>query len=221
MSTLFAKISLLTRAHANEIVEKVIDEDSIPVVTQTIRDLEANLAAMKHQAAVFAANTTTTTNQQNGLLAEIDHDKLKAKAFKDAGNVDAAKTVVSAILNKQAEADALTPQIATSKAASEHMDASVAQVQARHDQLVRQLRSLQTQDRSATTMAGATKSMKQAEDLVANLDQNQSVDNLAGRIQAKSDVANEEFNRTVAEFAPAEPADPLKTAAENDLFNSL
>jgi phage shock protein A len=219
--SLFAKISLVTRAHANDLVDKVIDENSIPVVTQTIRDLETNLADMKHQAAVAAANVTTVTNQQTNLLNTIATDKLKAKAFKDAGNADAAKSLINTIVDLQAEADALTPQIATAKEASQHLDAATTQVQGRHDQLVRQLHTLQTQDRVSTAQAGATKSMKAAASVISNLDANNSVDNLAARIQAKADVNNEEFNRTVAEFAPAEPADPLKAKAADDLFNSL
>lgn len=221
MSTFFAKLSLLSRAHANEIVDKAIDEDSIPVVTQTIRDLEVNLADMKHQAAVAAANVTTTTHQRDAMLATAEQDTARAKAFKAAGNIDAATKLVNTIVDTKAEADALTPQIAAATTASEHLDAAVAQVQGRHDHLVSQLRTLQTQDRGAAAMAGATKSMAAAAGVVNDLDSSKSVDNLAARIQAKDDVATEEFNRTVAEFAPAEPADPLKAAAATDLLNSL
>jgi phage shock protein A len=219
--SLFSKISVVARAHANEVVDKVVDMNSIPVVTQYIRDLETNLGDMKHQAAVAAANVTTISNQQTGLLNTIATDKLKAKAFKDQGNEPAARAVIDTIVNLQAQADALTPQIETAREASQHLDAAVAQVQTRHDSMVQQLRTLQTQDRTAHALEGATKSMAAAAGVVANLDSSQSVDNLANRIQARSDVATEEFNRTVAEFAPAEPADPLKKAAADSIFNSL
>jgi phage shock protein A len=219
---LFSKISVVARAHANEVVDKVIDMNSIPVVTQYIRDLETNLSDLKHQAAVAAANVTTLTNQQTGLLNSVAQNKARAKAFKDQGDeANARKVVETTIVPLQAQADALTPQIATAKDASQHLDAAVAQVQTRHDSMVQQLRTLQTKDRSAHAMEGATKAMKAAAGVVSNLDASQSVDNLASRIDARNDVANEEFNRTVNEFAPPEPADPLAKAAADSIFNSL
>ena len=80
--------------------------------------------------------------------------------------------------------------------------------------------TLQTQVKNASVLEGESKAMAATASVGASLDAN-TVGTMAEKIQERSDVAQEEFNRTVATFAPAEPADPIKTQAATDLLNSL
>ena len=137
--SLFGKISLLTRANANDLVNKAIDKQSIPVITQTIADLEVHMREGAHMAAAAAANVTTLTNRQTALNAKIVHDTAEAKAFKAQGDLANATKLVNGIVADQATVTNLTTDIANAKANSEHMDASQAQIQAHHDELVAQL----------------------------------------------------------------------------------
>ena len=54
---------------------------------------------------------------------------------------------------------------------------------------------------------------------MANSDTIGSVDNIAQRIHEKAAVATEDFNSAVGGFA--EPADPIKDAAVDDILASL
>lgn len=218
--SLFQKISLLTRANANDLVNKAIDKQSIPVITQTIADLEVHMREGAHMAAAAAANVTTLTNRQNALNAKIAHDTTAAKAFKAQGDLANATKLVNGIVADQATVTSLTTDIANAKANSEHMDASQAQIQAHHDELVAQLHTLQTQVKNASVLEGESKAMAATASVGASLDAN-TVGTMAEKIQERSDVAQEEFNRTVATFAPAEPPDPIQAQAATDLLASL
>jgi phage shock protein A len=218
--SLFAKLSLLTRANANDIVNKQIDRQSIPVITQTIADLEVHMREGAHMAAAAAANVTTLTNRQNALNTKILHDTATAKAFKAQGDLVNAKKVVDGIIVDQATVTGLTTDIANAKANSEHMDASQTQIKAHHDELVAQLHTLQTQDRNTKVLEGESKALAATASVATALDAN-TIGSMAQRITEKGDVAQEEFNRTIADFAPAAPADPIQAQASADLLNSL
>ena len=220
----FDKLSLLTRANANVLVNKAIDKQSIPVITQTIADLEVHMREGAHLAAAAAANVTTLTNRLNALNTKIAHDTAVAKAFKAQGDLVNAKKVIedpiNGIIANQATVARLTTDIANAKTNSEHMDASQAQIQAHHDELVAQLHTLQQVDHSTKVLEGESKAMAATASVGAALDAD-TIGSMAQRITEKGDVAQEEFNRTVATFAPAAPADPIKAQAANDLLNSL
>lgn len=218
--SIFSKVRVTVLGHINELLDKAIDLNSIPVVKQYIRDLEDALAKLKHEAALAAANVTTLKGQKTDLEKAVAQDKLRAKAFLDQKNETAARQVASRIADNQSEITALDEQIATATTASQQMDAAVERLNSKHDQMLRQLRTLQTQDRSAHAMEQATGAMKAAAAVTSSVD-GVGVDNLAQRIKARSDAATEEFNRTVGEVAPAEAEDPLKTAQVDDILNSL
>lgn len=216
--SIFQKVRTVALAYTNDLLDKTINLNSIPVVKQYIRDLEDALAKLKHEAAVAAANVTTLTNQQATLESAISLNKQRAKAYLNAGNETAARTVASRIHDDQTESNTLTQQIETAKQSSQALDAAVEKLEAKHQQMLSQLRTLETKDRSARAMESATSSLKAAAALNTN-DLTGSVDNLAQKIEARSDVAKEEFNRTVGEFDT--PPDPLKDAAVDDILNSL
>ena len=91
-------------------------------------------------------------------------------------------------------------------------------MQSKHTSFMSQLRVLESEDRQAANLNRATASLKAAGSL-ANSDTIGSVDNIAQRIHEKAAVATEDFNSAVGGFA--EPADPIKDAAVDDIIASL
>jgi len=88
----------------------------------------------------------------------------------------------------------------------------------KHDAILARVRELETKDRSSKDLEQATRSIKSA-GAALNDGVDSSVDNLAQRIDARNDVAQEEFNRTAGELDT--PEDPLKTKAVDDILADL
>lgn len=214
-----ARLGVVMKAHANDLLDKEIDRNSIPVVKEYIRELEDGLGVTEHNAALAAARITTLNDQRTALQHTIDQDTERAKAFKAQGDLTHAQTAASRVIDGRKQADLLDQQIAAAKTASEHMDDAVAQIKTKHDEMMNQLRSLELEDGNAKALEQSTKSLKAVQTIASSVDA-PNVDNLAARIHEHNNAATEEFNRTVNGFKPAEP-DPLKQNAVNDLLATL
>ena len=217
-----SKLHTLVMAHAHQAVDEAIDMDSIPVLTQKVREFEQNIDTTKHLAAVAAANITTLNTQQDALQKLIDDGKARAKAWKDKGDAISlgyAKDEVTKVIAHQAELVALQAQIDVAKKNSTALDSAKDKMVAQHQEVFSRLQILKSKSASADAITKANANLKQIKNFSSNGIDGQSVDNIAQRIEARSDVANEEFNRTIADLSS--PPDPLKDKAADDMLASL
>jgi phage shock protein A len=216
--SLFAKVRTLVVAHANDLVDKTVDMDSIPVLRQYVRDLEDAIAKSKHEAAVAAANVTTLTNSRDLLQKTLDADTQRTKLLLAKNDEAGARSVAGRIHDSQQEIASLNDQITAATDNSKALDGAVAKMDAKHQEIMSQLRMLESKDRSAKSLHQATASLKEAS-AITDASSEMNVDNIAQRIDQRSNEEREEFNRTVSGMTP-EP-DPLKDAAVDDILNSL
>jgi len=213
-----AKTRTVILGHLNELLDKTIDLDSIPVLKQYVRDLEDAIDSAKHQTAVSAAQVTTLTRERIRTLSLIKDDKLRAQAFLAQSNEAAARTVAARIADNTHMTASLEAQIATAQQQSQTLQSAVDKMVSKHDAILARVRELETKDRSSKDLEQATRSIKSA-GAALNDGVDSSVDNLAQRIDARNDVAQEEFNRTAGELDT--PEDPLKTKAVDDILADL
>jgi phage shock protein A len=217
--SLLHRVSTLISAGANEAVDKAIDHNSIPVVKQEIRDLEVKQSEVTHFAAAADANVTIINNQITAVQKDIDHNTAEAKAAKAQGDIPTATAYAQKVVDAKGHLETLNQQLENAKTNAQHMNDAAAQVTARHDALMTQLRSLEAEDQQARALNTASAGLKVVQDLTDSVD-GPNVDNLAQHIHEKSVTAQAEFDRTAASFKPT-PVDPLANAAATDLLASL
>lgn len=215
---LFSKIRTVSLAYANTIVDKVIDENSIPVVKQHIRDIETARDQISHESAVASANVKILQQNIDGKAHLIELDKKRASDFLAQNNEPAARAVASRIHDEQTEYDSLKEQMDPAQTQAQQMQTTLQQLITRHDSLMSQLRRLESEDHTATALHTANSALKSVAALTSN-DVNSSVDNVEQKIHQRNMVETEEFNQTMASMQ--EPPDPEKDAAVDDILNSL
>ena len=204
----------------NELVDKTIDLNSIPVLKQQVRDLEDAIALAEHQTAVAAAQVTTLTRELAATNGDIEQDKKRAQAFLaiNPPNEVAARVVASRIADHRHTAESLTAQVATAKQQSETMSAGVEKMRAKHDFYLNRVRTLQGKDQMAKALDKSTAAIKSM-DAALGSGIDGSVDDVARRVDAHADLAQEEFSRLSAKLDG--PEDPLKKQAVDDVLNEL
>jgi phage shock protein A len=215
------KTRTVVMAHMNELVDKAIDINSIPVLKQGIRDLEDALASQQHQANIATAQIATLTRDKEAAFDSIVLDKRRAQAFLTSTppNENAAREVAGRIADQQQIVTSLTAQIETAKQQSQSMQAMVEKMRAKHDSYLSRVRALESTDRSTKFMEQSSASMKQA-NAVLGVGVDHNVDDVASRINARHDVAEVEFQQTAADMNDG-PEDPLKKQAVDDILADL
>jgi len=217
---IFARIQTLVKAHTNDLLDKAIDMNSIPVLKQYGRDLEDALNKVKHEAAMAAAHVTTLNSQAAALQTDIDSNTARGKAFMAKTPPDTANATVCAgrIHDGQAELADKLQEISQAKTDSAAMDDARLKLQTKYESTVSQLRRLESRD-------GMTRAKEQSVAALKNIgDQTSgssavSIDNLSEKINARGDEADEEFNRTIADSTP--PPDPLRDEAVGNILDSF
>jgi phage shock protein A len=218
MSSLFSRLRVVTLAYSNNLLDKAVDMNSIPVVKQYIRDLEDAIEKTNHESAVATANVSVLQTQIDNVTKTTTLDTDRAKAFLAKNDEVSARLVAGRIHDNQVLLGSLKEQIEQATNNAQQLNTALEKMRNKHNEMMNQMRILESQDRQARSMESATSSLKAAGALVSN-DVSGSVDNLAQKIHQRSAVANEEFNRAVGAFDA--PVDPLKEAAVDDILSSL
>lgn len=217
---IFARVQTLVRAYSNNLLDQAVDMNSIPVLRQYIRDLEDAMDKTKHEAAVAAAHVTTLNSQAASLQDDITSNTNRAKAFLAKTPPDEVNARVCAghIHDSQEQLADIQTQIEAAKTNSASLDAVVGKLNTKHQAIMSQLRILESKDSTSRSLEQATASLKQAQSFTAD-GTGADVDSMTQKINARADVANEEFNRTVGEMTP--PPDPLRDDSVNSILDSL
>lgn len=217
--SLFSRIRTVTLAYSNNLLDKAVDMNSIPVVKQYVRDLEDAIDKTGHESAVAAANITVLQSNITMQQKTMDLAAQRARAYLEKNDDVNARLVAARIHDSQILSDSLKEQIGQATINAQKMDKALEQMTTRHSEVMTQLRTLESEDRQAKNLESATQSLKAASSVLSDNGVNDSVDGVGQRIHQRSAVANEEFNRTVGAFD--QPADPLKDAAIDSIMAGL
>lgn len=218
MASLFSRLRVVTLAYSNNLLDKAVDMNSIPVVKQYIRDLEDAIDKTNHESAVATANVSVLQHQIDVTAGTIDLDTKRAQAYLAKTDETNARLVASRIHDEQVLIGSLKEQIGQATNNAQQLNSALEKMRSKHSEMMNQMRMLESQDGQARSMESATRSLKAASALTDN-DVSGSVDNLAQKIHQRSAVASEEFNRAVGAFDT--PPDPLKDAAVDDILAGL
>lgn len=218
--SLIQRLRTVTLAYGNNLLDKTIDMNSLPMVRQYIRDLEDAIDKTAHEAAVAAANVTILQQQIDTNTRTTAADTDRAKAFLAKGDQTSARLVAGRIHDNNVLLESLKEQIAAATQNSTQMDTTLEQLRSRHTEAMNNLRRLEGEDRQARNMEGANKSLKEASAVLGDGNSvNDSINNMSAKIHQRNVVANEEFHRTVASMQPA--PDPVRDSAVDEILAGL
>lgn len=197
MTGLLAKIEVGLLAKAHQLIDEVLDFNSVPVIKQYIRRLENAIEEMAEQVANSNGNLTTIGREKekiSGRVDELNHnidailtdgnasnDHLAEKWEADLGDLDVA-------LKTKGEALSIAEQ--TAKALEQTMQSMISRKQA----MIAQINQLEAMEQTAAAKEQAAESMEAARSIAATIEGGASVDNIAANIQRRSDVADARLN---------------------------
>lgn len=217
---LFSKIRTAVAGYSNELVDKAIESKPLPYLKQHVRELEAAMGDINHQAAVAAATITTLGNQKAAALKSIENEQATAKAYLSKGDQTSARQVAGRIHDLQQRVVTLDEQIKIATENSKALDQAREAIKTKHDQTMSRVRDLEMKDRSSRALESASKHLQQAGEVLSSASVAAStIDDVASKVDARSDLAREEFNRTMADFQPA--SDPVRDQAVDSILESL
>lgn len=105
------------------------------------------------------------------------------------------------------------------KGACRKEQSTVEKLKTRHDQIMSRVRDLETKDRTSKALEQATASIKAADSALNTGGVDSGIDDVSQRIEARNDVAQEEFKRASGELDG--PEDPLKKQEVDDIIAEL
>lgn len=218
--SIFQKARAFTLGNLHELLDKAIDINSPAVLKQYVRDLETAITQIKTEAAVQAGGVRTVNREIGDLKQSID---MKTKAIKTRlaqPGIDTTDSLVRSwglqVTNWQKElTQKETVELPEKQKLASTLDASVAKLEAKHTEMVSNVRRLDSLAHTTAAKNKATVALEQAGKLSSGAD-SISIDNLQERIQAQADVADEKFDRQMNSEAYAE-SDEQKADVDNFL----
>jgi len=218
VSTFIQKLRTVTLGTVHDLLDKAIDLNSPSALRQYVRDLEDALDRLKNEAAIQAGQIRTLTREQGDLQTRINIGKVAAAKYLATNRSDLARLKASEVLRAQQDLDRNIAQLETQKQTSAGLDAAVAKLEARHEEMVANVRRLESLDRESKAKEQAAASLTTAGKLVSGgVDIN--VDDLQSRMQARNDVATEKFNRAMGDVHV--DSDPEHEAQVDDFLATL
>jgi phage shock protein A len=198
MATLLQKVRTAILATAHSLVDMVIDLNSVEAVKQHIRDLGTAKDELNHEAAVARGNVRTLGRRKEALEGKIEsknEDLDFILTDGDQSNDTVALKLEMTITELEGELVLLTEEILAAEETANTLEEQASNVEAKYAQMVGQLRRLESMERTARAKEKATRALKMASTLSdpTGVD----IDNVAQDIQARADVADAEFKKTI------------------------
>jgi phage shock protein A len=219
MAGLFEKVRIGFLAQAHNVLDKLIDLNSPQAVKEYIRELESSIQDIENDAAEAAGHVTTTDRDVHKLMGQVesyDHAIDAILVSNDSSSNDKARELQVKLNGLKQQLEAKQTELATAKETTDAIGHSLAALRSKHQSMVQQLATLETMDRAAKDKERAAKALQQAAK-ISSMGSDISVDDLASRIQARHDVADEKLKRALANVDDTLGKDVALTQADADI----
>lgn len=217
MTTFVQKLRVLTLGSVHDLLDKAIDLNSPSALRQYVRDLEDALDKLRNEAAMQAGMLRTLTREQGDLTAKIATSRTLAQKYVTT-NPALARIKASDVISGQKELESITQQIGTQTQVSQKLDAAVAQLDSKHTEMVSNVRRLESMDRTTKAQEQAASALTSAGHTLAS-GSGVSIDDIESKMQGRSDVASEKFDRALGTVQSTE--EPEHAAEVDELLASL
>lgn len=216
--SIFSKARTIVLGTTNDLLDKVIDMNSPTMLRQYVRDLEDAEAKLRNEAAMAAGGIRTLTREKGDLESRLATETTLAKKFQAEGNTALARTHASAAVTLQTDLKAKTQELADQTTTSQNLDAALAKVDAKHTDMVNAVRRLESLDRTTKAKEQAASTLQSVAAATAS-GSSISIDSIQDKMQRRADVADEKFDRAMAD--PSMADDPTQSAAVDDFLAGL
>jgi len=218
MSTFLSKLRVVTLASVHDLLDKSIDLNSPGVLRQYVRDLEDALDKMKLEAAQQGGQVRTLTREQGDLEHRIELGKSTITNLLKQGNEAAARLKGQEVVRLTAQLESNRSALEAQTKASQALDQAVAQLDAKHSDMLSRVRDLERIDRDSKAKEQAATALNSVGSLVSG-GADISIDDIESKMRARNDVASEKFDRAMGTVKVEE--DPQTSGQVDDLLNSL
>jgi phage shock protein A len=219
MAGLLEKVRIGFLAQAHSLLDKIIDLNSPQAVREYIRELESSIGGIENDAAEAAGHMTTTDREVHKLMGQIesyDHAIDAILSSNDPSSTDKARELQVKLNGFKQQLEAKQTELATAKETADAIVHSLSALRSKHQSMVQQLTALDSMDRAAKDKERAAKALQQAAK-ISSMGSDFSVDDLASRIQARHDVADEKLKRALASMDDVTGKDVALTQADADI----
>ncbi|HEV7236467.1 MAG TPA: PspA/IM30 family protein [Ktedonobacteraceae bacterium] len=201
METLRQKARVLSLAWLHQVADAAIDTHSIPVVQQHIRDLEQAISELREAQAQNAGSIAGLNRQISQLHQQESILNTQADALLQLQppREDLAATVEQRLEEVENNLTPLNNQLEKSQAIQAQYEQAMSALDAKHNAMMNQLRTLQSLDTSATAEDRAAQALHAVSSALGGT---ASIDDITARIQGRSDVAHARLQQEMGAFTP-------------------
>ena len=201
METLRQKARVLSLAWLHQVADAAIDTHSIPVVQQHIRDLEQAISELREAQAQNAGSIAGLNRQISQLHQQESILNTQADALLQLQppREDLAATVEQRLEEVENNLTPLNNQLEKSQAIQAQYEQAMSALDAKHNSMMNQLRTLQSLDASATAEDRAAHALHAVSSALGGT---ASIDDITARIQGRSDVAHARLQQEMGAFTP-------------------
>lgn len=190
-----SKLRLIALSNVNALLDKAIDLKSIDAVKQRIRDFESSIDEMRDDEANAEGYVKTVTRERDALVQQAAQlqKNIDFLLTDDDPSNDVNATAFQVRLDTlQTQIDQKNTSIADLTETVSKLKQALSVVEAKHQQMIGQLSSLESLDEMAKAKAHSARTADLAQKMVSD-SADASVDDVAARIQRNADVADVKF----------------------------
>jgi phage shock protein A len=216
MAGLFQKARVAALSAAHSLLDKVIDLNSIGAVKQYVRDLENALEDLQDAAATEAGHLRTVQRdsiQIQSQMQELNRNIDFILSDNNPANDHLAKPLEARLIGLEQRNSSKTEEIASTQKSSQALNEAVSSLQTKYQNMLEQLQRLSAMDTAARAKEHAVEAMRNA-GRIASGGGAVSVDDIADRIQRRSDVADAKFEQAMGEMSGQLEKDVVMAQAE-------
>lgn len=196
MATILQKLRTIVLGNAHALLDRIIDETSIPSIKQNIRDLEEAIGELQDEAATAEGSKVTAEHNLTGINSQVDELNKNIDFILGDGddvNDHLAEPLQARLIGLEKQQKAAAEEVEVYKQTMQAVDQVVSALQAKFQTRLTQLNLLESQDKTSKAKNKAAEAIEMA----VKIGDGPSVDNIGERIERESNIADARLRRAM------------------------
>ncbi len=193
---LFRKARALVLGNTNSLLDKVIDENSVPVVEQYVRDLGNEVTTITQQAAIAKGSASAQQHKVDASEQYIKDKTADAELLlgdDDPTNDGDAEKIMAHVETCEHELEGLKTDLASLNETAQNLEQTREKMKAKYNEMLQKLTRLRSMDKATKAKEGAARAIQAVGD-ASNVANGASVDNIVERMEGRSVAADAVLN---------------------------
>jgi len=202
IASLFQKARIAALSAAHNLMDKVIDLNSIGAVKQYVRALESALEALEDASATAAGHVRTVQRESDQIkyqMKELNQNIDFILGDSKPENDYLATPLEARLIGLEQRMSTKEEELAAAQKTSQALIDATASLRPQHQGMVQQIQRLEAMDMAAKAKERAADAIQQA-GKIASSGGDVSIDAGSDRIQRRADVADARFERALGEM---------------------